>query len=255
MKLGIMQPFFFPYIGYFQAINAVDKYILYDRLNFIKDRWMNRNRILVVNGQPKFFTIPLANKSSYNKIYQIELEDTDYWREKLCRNIMLNYKKSPYFEEIYPIIKKIIFYKTNFLNELNNFCIVELCSYLEIKTIIETNTTQYEKIEEKLDQYENDLEQGYPQYDLTLMQKKVIRVFEICKQENAETFVNAIGGTALYDKKEFKKNGIDVTFVQTNSYTYKQRSDNFFPGLSIIDVLMNCGKEGTQKLLDKCTLI
>jgi hypothetical protein len=87
------------------------------------------------------------------------------------------------------------------------------------------------------------------------MIKKVIRVFEICRVENAQHFINAIGGTLLYDKEVFRNNGITLNFVQTNNYKYKQNSDKFFPGLSIIDVLMNCGKENTRKLMDEYTLV
>jgi hypothetical protein len=255
MKLAIMQPFVFPYIGYFQAINAVDKYILYDRLNYIKKKWMNRNRILIVNRDPCYFVIPLKEKSSYKKIYQIQLEPSNSWRSKILNQVNYNYKKSPFFSEVFPLIEKVILFETDLLHELNNQSIIETCNYLEIKTIIGADASVYDEIEEKLNYYEDDLPSGYPNIYLYPMVKKIIRVLEICRYEKADHFINAIGGTKLYSKEDFLRNGITLNFIQTKDYRYKQNSDKFFSGLSIIDVLMNCGKEQTRKLLDEYDLI
>ena len=109
MKLAIMQPYFLPYIGYFQAIHAVDKYILYDNLTFIKDAWMNRNRLMLSNGAITTFSVPIIAKSSNTMIADIRIDNSQKWAEKLLKTIFLNYKKAPFFDEIFPIFEKLLY--------------------------------------------------------------------------------------------------------------------------------------------------
>lgn len=255
MKLAIMQPYFFPYIGYYQAISAVDKYILYDNLAYIKEGWMNRNRFLVVNGKPTYFAVEIKEKSSYKKISDIELVDDKRWRNKILKSIFYNYKSSPYFDEIYPIIERIVNAEIRFLTELNSKSIIEICNYLNLKTKIMTDVSEYFQLENQLSNGEIDISERFPSIKLHRSEKKVIRAIEICQLEGAEIFINAIGGQDLYDKVEFELNGIKLFFIQTNPYSYQQSTEKFYPHLSIIDVLMNCGKDGTKKLLHDYTLI
>lgn len=255
MKLGIMQPYFFPYLGYFQGIHAVDKYILYDRLAYIKDGWMNRNRFLVIRGNPTYFIVEIKQKSSYKKISDVELVDNNHWRKKMLRSIFVNYKSSPFFNEIYPLIESVVNTETCSLKDLNAKSITIVSQYLEIKTKIVTETSIYAEIETQIDGNDTDLFSRFSSIQLAHPEKKVIRIVEICRVEGADIFINAIGGRKLYDKDEFRKNGIELFFVQTNPYSYPQPAATFFRDLSIIDVLMNCGKTGTQSLLNEYTLI
>ncbi len=255
MKLGIMQPYFFPYLGYYQGIYAADKYILYDNLAFIKDGWMNKNRFLVVNGEPNYFIVEVKKRSSFKKISDIELVDNNSWRKKILNLILYNYKRRPFFDEIYPIVERVINAKVELLTELNSNSIIEVCNYLDIKTEINTNTSKYFQLEKKLSNDEIDISVRFPSIRLNNPDKKIIRVLEICRLEGAEIFINAIGGQKLYDKEEFERNNIKLLFVQTNQYSYEQSTKVFYPQLSIIDVLMNCGKDGTKELLSEYTLI
>ena len=114
MKLAIMQPYFFPYIGNFQLINAVDKFILYDNLNYIKEGWMNKNRILKKNKEPMYIIVPLEKKSSYKKCNQIKISKTGPWKKKMAKTVYYNYKSAPYFDKIFPIIESIINFDTDY---------------------------------------------------------------------------------------------------------------------------------------------
>jgi hypothetical protein len=255
MKLAVMQPYFFPYLGYYQAISAVDKYILYDDLNYIKEGFVNKNRYLVVNGKPSFFVVPVKQKSSYKKIREIEIIDGQKWKRVILNSIFMNYKLSPYFNDVIPVIENVLNTETNFLTTLNARSIMEVSRYLDIRTQIKTDIGEYHDLEEKLESTDEEVGRLFPHIKLDYPEKKVIRVFEICKRENAEVFVNAIGGQSLYNKVDFARHNIALYFVKTDDFSYPQRSPVFYPNLSIIDVMMNCGKEKTKELLYKYTLI
>ena len=250
-----MQPYFFPYLAYYQAISAVNKYILYDNLTYIKERYMHRNRYLVVNGKPTFFTVSIKHKSSNTLINQIELSIKPAWRTRIRQSIYLNYKHAPYFNDFFPVIDNVLNTDTNLLTNLNARSIIDVSRYLEISTDIVTDVADYQVLEEKLANREEHLVNLFPYIKLKPMERKVIRVIEICRRENADIFINAIGGQTLYSKDDFAFHNIALFFIKSDDTTYTQRSPIFYPNLSIIDVVMNCGKEKTMELLRKYTLI
>lgn len=249
-----MQPYFFPYIGYFQAINSVDEYILYDNLNFIKDAWMNRNKCLLKNGESFNMTVPLKQKSSFKKIYEIEIFDDFKWKKKLLNSIFLNYKKAKYFEDVYPLVEKVVNYPTNKLTELNFQSIKCVCDYLDIQTKITVDCSKYNDIENKLHKTDID-ENDFPNLKLNDSPTKVVRVLEICRIENVDEYINAIGGINLYPKEVFSENGITIKFIKTKDIKYNQFDKDFVPNLSIIDVIMFNSIEETKLLLDEFELV
>ena len=256
MKLAIMQPYFMPYIGYFQAINAVDKYILYDNLNFIKDAWVNRNRLLLCNGNVSTFSVPIIAKSSNTKIVDIRIDNSQKWGEKLLKTIFLNYKKVSDFDEIFPLLETILSRKYDFLSELNVLSIKTIAEFLSIGTVIEYDNSKYISLEDNLLLVDQQNYSPFQYLEKTQPIKKVARVIAICKAEGATSFINAIGGQSLYSQEEFAKYGIDLKFVQTDlDLRYNQFSHEFTSNLSIIDVLMHNGKAGTKQLLNAYTLI
>jgi hypothetical protein len=256
MKLGIMQPYFLPYIGYFQAINEVDKYILYPNLTFIKDGWMNRNRIWIKNSGISTISIPLINKSSNTTINEVRLDNTLLWKKKLFKTIFLNYKGSIYFDEVFPLFENLFSESFEYLNELNSYLIVKLSSFIGIDTEIEYgNYEKYIQLEKELIEVENGDYSKFLFLEQTRPIKKVARVLTISKNEKADIFVNAIGGQTLYSKEEFLQYNIDLKFIQTNELSYSQFSPSFTPNLSIIDVLMHNGKNGTFDILNNYELI
>ena len=142
MKIAIMQPYLFPYIGYFQLINAVDKFIVYDDVNFIKQGWINRNNILV-NGKAFLFSAPVVNISSYSLINQTEISYKIDWSNKLLKTIRLSYQKSPYFSNIFFLLEELFSQKDQFISELALKSIKLVTNYLDIKTEIRETTQHY----------------------------------------------------------------------------------------------------------------
>lgn len=229
MKLAIMQPYFMPYLGYFQAIAAVDKYVVYDDVQYIKGGWINRNN-LIISGQKKMFTI-IQDGASPNKLIN-EISFKDNFKGFLM-TVKCNYSKAPFFSEVYPLIESICNYPQKGLGEFIYNSFVEICNFLDVKTELILSSS-FEK-------------------DTTLKAEE--KVMHICKLLGADTYINAIGGQELYSKEEFKQNGIDLYFIKMDNIEYKQFSNEFIPNLSIIDVLMHNGKEGTKELLNRYTLV
>ena len=223
MKLGIMQPYFMPYIGYWQLMAAVDTYVVYDDVNYIKGGWVSRNNILL-NGQKHMFTITL-NGASPNKLFnEITIKD-DF--KKFSRLIESAYRKAPYYAEVSALLNKIYNYGDKSLGAfmMNSFQVV--LDYLEIDTKLIMSST----IEK----------------DNALRGKDKVK--HICHLLGADAYYNAIGGQELYDKNDFKADGIDLHFVKTDLSPYPQLNNEFVPGLSMIDVLMfNHSKEVKQLL-------
>ncbi len=248
MRLAIMQPYFFPYVGYFQAIHAVDKYILYENLDYIKDGWMHRNRILSVAGKPQYIGAQLDGKSSNAKIRDIRLNSSLVWRRKLKNAFFLNYKRAAFFDETFSLLEELIDHDTEFLHQYNSAGIIALCRHIGIDTEIVSDNSKYRTLENELDAlYESDLNR--------IPEKKVERVLRMCKEEGATDFVNAIGGQQLYRKEVFLQKDISLHFVETGQISYRQFSDDFYPSLSIIDMLMHNGVKNTYSLILQYNLI
>lgn len=232
MKVGIMQPYFFPYIGYWQLLNAVDKYVVYDDVNYIKNGWINRNRILI-NGQPHWFTLPLNKASPFNLINEINISSENKVKENMLKTLHMAYHKAPFFNEVFPLVEKTIFYSLN-LSESLFFSIQEITKYLGIRTELILSSTLSK--------------------DNTLKGKN--KVLSICKLLNADVYLNAIGGQDLYDKQEFQEHDLKLEFLQTDKVIiYKQLKNQFVPNLSIIDVLMFNSAEQIKQMLDNYTLL
>ena len=232
MKLGIMQPYFFPYIGYWQLMNAVDKYVIYDDVNFIKGGWINRNRILV-NGKPQYFNVQMKGSSPFKLINEIEINNSEISINKNLKTIYMAYHKAPYFSKVNLLIEKILKKQTPNLAEyvINSIkCITE---YLNINTEIIISSKMPKN---------NEL-------------KNQDKVIEICKKLNATEYYNAIGGMELYSFDDFRKSGINLSFLKTNDICYKQFNNEFVPNLSIIDVMMFNSQEEIKAMLNDFTLI
>lgn len=232
MKAAVMQPYLFPYIGYFQLIASVDTFVLYDDVNYIKKGWINRNNILV-NGQAHLFSIPLKDASQNKLINQIEIGGNAGWQSDLIRTIELSYKKAPYFSDVFPMISEILLQDEMNLARFIAFSLQKICNYLSIPTQIMVSS-QIRK--------DNGLKgQG--------------KILAICKALGANEYVNAIGGKELYDRDSFSAAGIALHFVQSKPIIYAQFKNEFIPWLSIIDVMMFNGVPEITALLDQKELV
>lgn len=232
--IGIMQPYFLPYIGYFQLINLVDEFVIYDRIEFTKKGWINRNRMLQ-NDKDEFFTIPLKKDSDYLYINQRFLSDnSQVEKSKILRKIEANYRKSPQFSTVFPIIEKIFQSSHNNLFDFIFHSICEINAYLDITTKIIKSSELPQNIE------------------TFKAQEKVI---EICKNLNANKYINAIGGVDLYKKEDFEKEGFQLNFIKTSIINYTQFNKEFVPWLSIVDVMMFNNQSRVKEYLLEYTLI
>ena len=235
MKLAIMQPYIFPYIGYFQLMHSVDKMVVYDNVKYTKKGWINRNRILM-NGEEKFFTLPLKNDSDYLDIVERKLADNYMFEKpKILRKIYEAYRMAPYFDVVFPIVQDCINY-----SEFNNLFDFIFYSIIKLKNFLDINTKII--ISSSLGGG-NELLKGKD------------RVIELCLILNADHYINPIGGLDLYDKLEFQKKGITLNFLNSGDIKYRQFSNCFYPNLSIIDVLMFNNKEEAFKHLCNYSLI
>lgn len=229
MKLGIMQPYFLPYLGYWQLMNAVDTYIVYDDVTYIKGGWINRNNFLV-QGNAKLFTFSLDGASSYKLINEIAVKDDFSNFKKL---LQFNYAKAPFYKDCIELTDKIIAYDKSNLGKFLFNSIKVIADYLDFDTKILLSSEI---------QKDNNL-------------KGKDKVIHICKLLGADEYYNAIGGQELYNKKEFQENGIKLSFVKTEITPYKQFKNDFIPGLSILDILMFNSKEQVKKMLDDFELV
>ena len=232
LKLGIMQPYFVPYIGYWQLLNAVDKYVIYDDVNFIKGGWINRNRILL-DGKPFYFNVQMNGASPNKLINEVQINNNPAFIKKSLKQIEMAYKKAPYYAVVSPLFEEILTYQTNNLVEFIVHSFKVINNYLGIDTELILSSS--------LDK------------DCTLRgQEKVIA---ICKLLGATEYYNAIGGQELYNFEDFSNNNIELKFLQTEEIVYKQFNNEFQANLSIIDVLMFNDKEKVKEMLNKYKLI
>lgn len=217
-----------PYIGYFQLMKAVDKYVIYDDVNYIKGGWINRNNILI-NSEKRLFTISLDGASPNKKINEIHIKD-DF--TKFLRSLELSYHKSPYFEQGISLMRDILKFEDKNLSLFIGNSFRAISNYLDFNTEFLYSS----KIEK-----DNELR----------AEKKVI---SICKSLGANEYYNAIGGKELYSKENFETNGLKLHFLKTNQIEYKQFGNVFVPNLSIIDILMFNSKANINQFLDNYTL-
>lgn len=235
MDISIMQPYLFPYIGYYQMINCSDYFVIADDVQFIKKGWINRNRILL-NGEPSMITLPLSRDSTYLKIYERSFENQTGSKGKIrfLNKIRSSYHKAPEFINTYHLIEKIINFEKNNVAEYLFNSIKEICLYLDINTEILLESSF--NLSPELDYQDS--------------------VIYVCKKLNAERYINSIGGMNLYSTQKFKENDIKLKFIKTKeTLVYKQFNNNFVSNLSIIDVLMFNSLVEIKKKLNEYDLI
>lgn len=229
--IAIMQPYFLPYIGYFQLMSVVDEFVIYDNIQFSKRGWIHRNRI-IENGKDVYITLPIKKDSDYLDIDKRFLADNiEAQRKKLIAKIENNYRKAPYFNETIVLCHEIFNCKAKNLFDYIYNSLIVLMRHLEINTLI----TKSSSIE----------------IDHTLKSSEKVKA--IVNKLKGEIYINPIGGVELYDKKDFNKNGIDLRFIKTNTIVYHQSNNKFIEFLSIVDVLMYNDKEKVKKMLNEYT--
>ncbi|QSS96386.1 WbqC family protein [Psychroflexus sp. ALD_RP9] len=214
--IAVMQPYIFPYIGYFQLIQAVDVFVFYDDVNFIKRGWINRNKILINNSE-KLITFPCVKVSQNKLINEVGVDTRSKQFIKTKNTIYHAYCKAPYFDQVFPFINEILIDKYDSIASLAIKSITAVLDYLSIDKILYKSSESFSS------------SKGL---------KKEERLQAIVKKLNAKYYVNAIGGIELYSKEDFKKNEINLKFLSPTLKEYDQKNNKFVSGLSIIDLLM-----------------
>ena len=227
-----MQPYFFPYIGYFQLINAVDKYVVFDTAKFANNKWGFRNRILI-NGAPGFFRTKILKASQNKGFNEIRVSNDIEVKKKNIQTLEYSYRKAPHFLEVMPILEQFLTADYDNLAEYNVASNRLVCNYLGISTEILL----------------------YSELDCDWDMKRQYRIYDICRVLAGDEYINAIGGMELYDFEEFRENGIDLAFLKSDGITYPQFGGEFVSNLSIIDVMMFNSVSEIQNMLNRYTLI
>ena len=224
------QPYFLPYISYWQLINSSDMFFVGDNYAYIKRGWINRNRILY-RGASEFFGIAVSKASSFSLISELHVADTD--KRGKMNKLYEAYHKVPYYEIGIQLVEEILDCQEDVLSEFLISSINTICRYLDINTPIR-RTSELE---------------GNDAF------KREERIYDMCHRLGATTYINPIGGKALYDVEEFAKQGINLRFINTDDITYQQFGDKFVEKLSILDVIMFNSKDEIREMLGKYTLI
>lgn len=229
MKLAIMQPYLFPYVGYYQLIKSVDSFVIFDDVNYISKGWINRNNILL-REKAHLITLELSAASIFKHINQIEIGQN---RHKLIKIIYYAYSKAPYFKSSFYIIENILENEEQNLAKFLSYSLKAISAYLGIKTnfILSSDLVKANSL------------RG---------QSKII---DICNNLSAEHYINPIGGTILYSKDVFASKNIELSYIRTRNVYYKQFNNTYIPNLSIIDMLMFCSVEEIQIHLEEYDLV
>ena len=231
MKLGIMQPYFMPYIGYWQLLALVDTFVVYDNIQFTKKGWINRNRFLR-NGKDSIFTIPVKRDAEYLDVVQRSVAD-EFDRDKLLNQLAAGYQKAPFFKTVFPVITSIVRAEKRNLFDYIHQSILATAGYLGIKTPIVVSSA--------IDCDHRSL-------------RGESKVIALCKAMGATEYINPIGGRELYSESTFAAQGIALKFIKTRPICYQQYSEAFVASLSIIDVMMFNSRESIRAMLNEYDL-
>jgi hypothetical protein len=228
--LAIMQPYFFPYLGYYSLIKKSDQFILFDTVQFIRHGWIERNRILKPAEGWQYIAVPLVKKPISTPIRDMEIKNNEDWKGKLIRQLEHYKKKAPFYRETLRVIEDSLSIDTNSIVKLNKNILKNTCEYLEIPLSISVFS------------------------EINLIIEEVTHAgewaFNITKSLNGKEYINPTGGIDIFNRKQFSDNGIALNFLGNNLSTYNQRRGVFEAGLSIIDVMMFNDPVAICKLID-----
>jgi hypothetical protein len=228
MKLALMQPYFFPYLGYFQLVHAVDRFVFYDDVNYIKSGWINRNRYLQ-GTEPRYFTVPTEGASSFVPINAVGIDARNPgWKRKLTETLRVAYKDAPNADDGMRLLHDVLDAPVAGIAEMARLSVERTLDYLGVKREIVPSSSKYGNAE----------------------LKGPARVVDICRREGATTYVNAPGGKDLYQPGDFAAVGCELAFLAPQLPAYDQgNGEAFVPGLSVLDAIMRCGPERVSNML------
>jgi hypothetical protein len=229
-NLGIMQPYFIPYWGYFSHIKQCDFWVVFDQPKYSRKTWVNRNYILNAEGTPQLVSVPVTFDNNNKKT----IEHAVIQKEAMCVKWLIkkltHYKKSPYYDEVVKIINQAYsLLKSDKLCEFNIKLVSAICNYLGIEF-------KY--------MYSSEID-----YDLDQVEKSGDWAFEISKALSAKTYINPISGFPIFEISKFRHVGIELQFLQTRGFPFTRNDITEIQHFSIIDTIFNCCPEMINNVL------
>lgn len=234
MKLAIMQPYFFPYIGYFSLIMQSDSFIIFDTPQFMRKGWIERNRIGKLTGGSVYIKVPLNKAELTTSIKDMSIDDSTDWRGKILSQLEIYKKRAPFYRDVLLVVKDVLEYRGDSVVQLNKIALEKVCDYLGLNKTFTIFS-------------EMDLAIETPQAPDEW-------ALNICKTLGVSTYVNAAGGESFFDAKKYKDNAIKLCFITQPIEEYTQFGAEFEPGLSIIDVMMFNSPERIIEMLSHGSL-
>jgi hypothetical protein len=230
MRISFMQPYFLPYLGYFDLINSTDLLVFFDEAQYVKQRWMNRNRILHPQKGWQFITVPVKKAPLETSIAETRIQNAIDWKKRILNQLDHYRLRAPYFESVRELLQRCFAQEFSGLSELNIHTLRLLCEYLGIESRTELTSD--------LHMYSEEFNSPHDW------------VFDLCARKVADEYVNLPGGTLIYDRERFEQKGIALEFRNLPPMKYETPGYQFEPGLSIIDVLMWNSPQTVRDYLD-----
>ncbi|MFP5080822.1 WbqC family protein [Pedobacter sp. JCM 36344] len=234
MKIAIMQPYFFPYVGYYSLIKHSQKFLIFDKVQFIRHGWIDRNRILKPIEGWQYIQVPLLKHPREAQIKDIEIRNSEPWRDKLKAQLTHYKKRSPYYSQCMEVIDSALSIQTESIVELNEHILKTTCKYLNIDLDIATFSNLDLQIED--------------------VQAPDEWALNISLAMGFETYINPPGGMDFFNREKYHDHGVDLIFLSNNMQKYSQMRTSFENGLSIIDLMMFNNVDNINLIIDDITL-
>lgn len=231
MKLAIMQPYFFPYLGYFDLIHNVDLFIVYDTVQYIRRGWINRNRVFHQSGTGwQYITIPVEHAPQKTPICEIQTSQAQPWQGRIMGQLAHYKTRAAHADEVLDFVGGCLFSTERSIARLNVSTLEHCCRLLGVDFRYKYSS----QLDVQLDPDRNAED----------------RILDLCTYLGATEYVNLPGGVNLYDQESFAKRGIRLTFRNLPALVYDTPEYSFEPNLSIIDLLMWNESQEIRKHLD-----
>ncbi len=232
-RIAIMQPYLFPYVGYFQLIKQVDQFVFFDNAQYIRRGYCNSNSILV-NCDKFKFTLPVQKAPQKTPINHIQIHSETYtkWKDNFLTTIKHAYSQAPYYKTVIDLIEETFNQNSDLLSDISIKGIQSISKYLGTDTSFSKSSS----------------------IDYNQQQPAQFKIIEICQKNKADKYINMINGADLYDQEVFEKNGLELAFLNPTITEYNQPCDAFLGHLSIIDLLMRLSPDEINSHLEKSIL-
>lgn len=218
MILGAMQPYFFPYLGYFDLINRTDRWIVFDTPQYMREGWVNRNRILHSSEGWQYIIVPLKRHSRDSAINQVEAVEFPDWRRKIINQFTHYRGRAPYYRETIALLGDCFAGQEGNLSRLNVHCLGKVCRYLGVPWAPEIFSEMHLSLGPVLEASDWAL--------------------RIAEAAGASVYLNPPGGAELYDAERFRQHGIELYLQENFDFRYDCGGYTYIPKLSVLDVLM-----------------